>query len=68
LDGILVTAAAPALVVQLRPGGRMAIPVGEQYGFQDLMLVEKYQAGRIDGRAVLGLAFAPLVDRPPGAT
>ena len=70
-DGILVTAAAshvpPALVEQLRPGGRMAIPVGEQYGVQELMLVEKDQAGRIDSHPVLGVAFVPLIDRPPGA-
>lgn len=69
-DGILVTAAAshipPALVEQLRPGGRMAIPVGEPYGSQELILVEKDQAGRIDSRAVLGVAFVPLVDRAPG--
>jgi protein-L-isoaspartate(D-aspartate) O-methyltransferase len=70
-DGILVTAAAhrvpPRLVEQLRPGGRMAIPVGERYGLQELMLIEKDQAGRVDSRAILGVAFVPLIDHPPGS-
>jgi protein-L-isoaspartate O-methyltransferase len=70
-DAILVAAAAshipPALVEQLRPGGRMAVPVGEQYGLQNLMLVEKDEAGRTDGHVILGVAFVPLIDRPPGA-
>ena len=68
-DGIIVTAAAshipPALVEQLRPGGRMAIPVGEPYGLQELMLVEKDEAGRVEHRAILGVAFVPLIDRSP---
>ena len=68
-DGIIVTAAAshipPALVEQLRPGGRMAIPVGEPYGLQELMLVEKDEAGRVERHAVLGVAFVPLIDRSP---
>ena len=68
-DGILVTAAAshipPALVEQLRPGGRMAIPVGEPYGSQNLVLVEKDATGRSASRAILGVAFVPLIDRPP---
>ena len=68
-DGIIVTAAAshipPALVEQLRPGGRMAIPVGEPYGLQELMLVEKDEAGRVEQHAVLGVAFVPLIDRSP---
>jgi protein-L-isoaspartate O-methyltransferase len=45
----------------------MAIPVGERYDLQKLMLVEKDQAGRTDSRVILGVAFVPLIDRPPGA-
>jgi len=63
-DGILVTAAAPrvppALLQQLRPGGRMAIPVGPPYGHQELCLFEKDTDGEVRWREVLGVAFVPL--------
>lgn len=65
-DGIIVTAAAPyvpaALVDQLRPGGRLVIPVGEPYGRQALMQVDKDAAGATSERRVLDVAFVPLVD------
>jgi len=65
-DGIIVTAAAshvpPALVEQLRPGGRLVIPVGEPYGYQNLMLVEKDARDEIHTRTILGVAFVPLVE------
>jgi len=65
-DGIIVTAAAPAvppvLVEQLKPGGRLVIPVGERYGHQDLILVAKDADGVLHPRPVLGVAFVPLVD------
>jgi protein-L-isoaspartate(D-aspartate) O-methyltransferase len=63
-DAIIVTAAAPeippALIEQLRPGGRMAIPLGPRYGDQELMLLTKDQAGNISRRGVLPVAFVPL--------
>ena len=63
-DGILVTAAAIdvplPLIEQLRPGGRMVIPVGRPYGHQELCLVEKDPLGKVVRRAVLGVAFVPL--------
>jgi protein-L-isoaspartate(D-aspartate) O-methyltransferase len=70
-DAIVVTAAAPdvppALVDQLKPGGRMVIPVGERWGAQDLMLVEKHADGRVEHKSVLPVRFVPLVhDRPSG--
>ncbi len=68
-DGIIVTAAAthipPALVEQLRPGGRLVIPVGQPYCHQELMLVEKDGRGEIRTRNILGVAFVPMVDRRP---
>jgi protein-L-isoaspartate(D-aspartate) O-methyltransferase len=68
-DGIIVTAAAAyipqPLVDQLRPGGRMAIPVGEPFGLQDLVLVEKDQRGDVAIRTILGVAFVPMIDRSP---
>lgn len=64
-DGIVVTAAAPhippALVEQLKPGGRLVIPVGPPYAHQELMVVEKSAAGRVSSRSVLGVVFVPLV-------
>jgi len=64
-DGIIVTAAAPfippALVEQLKPGGRLVIPVGERYGHQELMLVTKDASGVTHQKTILGVAFVPLV-------
>ncbi len=63
-DGITVTAAAghvpPPLVQQLKPGGRMVIPVGDVYGPQYLTLVEKDAAGRVTSRQLLPVRFVPL--------
>ena len=65
-DGIIVTAAAelvpPALVAQLKPGGRMVIPVGARYGHQELELIDKDENGETSTRHVLGVAFVPLID------
>jgi len=65
-DGIIVTAAAThipnALVEQLKPGGRLAIPVGLTGFHQELMLVEKDQNGETQVSSILGVAFVPLVD------
>ena len=64
-DGIIVTAAAgqipPPLLKQLKPGGRMVIPVGPVYGVQSLMLVEKDADGEVRSRSVLPVRFVPLV-------
>jgi len=64
-DGIVVTAAAPrvpqALVDQLRPGGRMAIPVGESWEVQQLVLVTKRPDGSVAQKNVLPVRFVPLV-------
>lgn len=63
-DGIVVTAAAPAipapLVEQLKPGARMVIPVGGPYLHQSLMVVEKDSQGVVVTRDVLPVAFVPL--------
>ena len=70
-DGIIVTAAAtfipPALVEQLKPGGRLVIPVGLPYSHQELMLVEKDPQGKIHPRDILGVAFVPMVESKPAA-
>lgn len=63
-DAIVVTAAAaqvPAsLVDQLRPGGRMVIPVGEPRRSQELVLIEKAVDGRISRRVILSVMFVPM--------
>ena len=63
-DGILVTAAAghvpPPLVKQLKPGGRMVIPVGSVFGPQFLTLVQKTSGGQITTRQLLPVSFVPL--------
>jgi protein-L-isoaspartate(D-aspartate) O-methyltransferase len=63
-DAIVVTAAAShiplPLVEQLKPGGRMVIPVGETFSTQNLVLVEKDRDGRAHTRALLPVRFVPL--------
>jgi protein-L-isoaspartate(D-aspartate) O-methyltransferase len=64
-DGIVVTAAAPhvpqALIDQLKPGGRMVIPVGAEGGLQWLMLLTKRADGGVDETRLLAVRFVPLV-------
>jgi protein-L-isoaspartate(D-aspartate) O-methyltransferase len=63
-DAIVVTAAAhqvpPPLIQQLKPGGRMVIPVGAGFALQHLMLVEKDEGGRVHTRQTLPVRFVPL--------
>jgi protein-L-isoaspartate(D-aspartate) O-methyltransferase len=63
-DAIMVTAAAshvpPPLIRQLKPGGRMVIPLGTQFMTQSLMLVEKQPDGSVTSRQILPVAFVPL--------
>ena len=68
-DGILVTAAPPeippALVAQLRRGGRMVLPVGKPGKIQNLLVLEKSLAsGEIVGRTVIPVQFVPMVKEP----
>ncbi len=64
-DGILVTAAAPqvppALIEQLKPGGRMVIPVGGSDAVQYLQVLVKRADGGYDEKRVLPVRFVPLV-------
>jgi protein-L-isoaspartate(D-aspartate) O-methyltransferase len=63
-DGIIVTAAAekipPPLLQQLKPGGKLVIPVGADRGYQELLLVEVDEHGDIEKRSVLPVRFVPL--------
>jgi protein-L-isoaspartate(D-aspartate) O-methyltransferase len=66
-DKIIVTAAAThipqALIDQLKPGGRMVIPVGQPYMNQSLILLEKDEKGQITTTNVLGVIFVPLTGK-----
>lgn len=63
-DAIIVTCAPEdvprALVEQLRPGGRMIIPVGSQWGAQELYLLKRTATG-MRRQAVLPVRFVPMV-------
>jgi protein-L-isoaspartate(D-aspartate) O-methyltransferase len=62
-DRILVAAAPdlipPALINQLKPGGRMVLPAGIEEA-QQLMVVDKDAGGRIATREVLAVRFSAL--------
>lgn len=63
-DGIIVTAAAPELppplLQQLKPGGRLVIPVGEPHDTQELLVVEMGTNGKIAKQSILPVRFVPL--------
>ncbi len=63
-DGIIVTAGAEevpdALVDQLKPGGRLAIPVNAN-AHQVLKLIRKDRGGALHVQDILPVAFVPLI-------
>ena len=63
-DAIVVTAAAPyipePLLAQLKPGGRMIIPVGRRDEGQEMLLVSKGEDGSLQTRTVIPVRFVPL--------
>jgi protein-L-isoaspartate(D-aspartate) O-methyltransferase len=62
-DRIVVAAAPelipPALLGQLKPGGKMVLPAGLDEA-QELLLVTKDEAGKIATKEVLAVRFAPM--------
>jgi protein-L-isoaspartate(D-aspartate) O-methyltransferase len=66
-DSVMVTAAPrevpQALIDQLKPGGRLVVPVGGQAAGQSLLLVEKQPDGRVTRRTILAVRFVPLTDK-----
>lgn len=66
-DAIIVTAAAghipPPLLKQLKPGGRMVIPVGGPFMVQSLVLVKKDEAGAITTENLMAVRFVPFTGR-----
>ncbi len=63
-DALSVTAVGdhipPPLIAQLKPGGRMVIPVGARFMTQQLVLVKKDATGKVTTRQMLPVAFVPL--------
>ena len=68
-DAVIVTAAPeeipPALTAQLRPGGRLVIPVGPAGAVQSLLLVTKAEDGTLATTALLPVRFVPMKEGPP---
>jgi len=66
-DIIIVTAAAnhipPPLIKQLKPGGKMCIPVGGRFSIQNLILVEKKKDGNITTKNTMAVRFVPLTGK-----
>ncbi|MGA7800293.1 MAG: protein-L-isoaspartate(D-aspartate) O-methyltransferase [Gammaproteobacteria bacterium] len=67
-DGILVTATArvvpPPLLEQLKPGGRLVLPLRANGYNEDLVLIEKTADGSFEQTRLLAVAFVPLTGGP----
>ena len=67
-DIVIVTAAPEhipqPLIDQLKPGGRLIVPVGPRFTVQQLQLIEKDAGGAVRTRNVSPVMFVPL-RRPP---
>ena len=62
-DAIMITAAVnhipPPLIAQLKDGGRLVLPLGSPFGYQNLVLVVK-RGQDVVLRNVIGVLFVPL--------
>jgi protein-L-isoaspartate(D-aspartate) O-methyltransferase len=69
-DAIIVTAAPaevpPALIEQLKPGGRLVIPLGQSSATQTLYLIEKLNDRAVNRRPILAVRFVPLTREKSG--
>lgn len=63
-DAIIVTCATghlpPPLWKQLKPGGKIVIPIGGPYEAQRLVVITKTKDGKRKSRTITGVAFVPL--------
>jgi len=66
-DAIIVTAAGThiphTLIEQLKPGGRMMIPVGSNFMTQQLLLISKDNDGQLQTQQILPVRFVPLTGK-----
>jgi protein-L-isoaspartate(D-aspartate) O-methyltransferase len=62
-DAIMITAAVdhipPPLLKQLRDGGRMVLPLGSPFGYQNLVLATKHGED-VSVRQITGVLFVPM--------
>jgi protein-L-isoaspartate(D-aspartate) O-methyltransferase len=62
-DAIMITAAVdhipPPLVKQLRDGGRLVLPLGNPFSYQNLVLLTK-QGADLSVRQITGVLFVPM--------
>ncbi|MBN1594759.1 protein-L-isoaspartate(D-aspartate) O-methyltransferase [candidate division FCPU426 bacterium] len=63
-DSIIVTCAVSRvpspLLAQLKPGGRIVLPLGETLEYQTLTVVTKSEGGELTYRNVIGVVFVPM--------
>jgi len=66
-DAVIVTCAAglvpPPLIRQLKPGGKMIIPLSSPFGLQNLVLLTKDEQEKVTSRQVLPVRFVPMTGR-----
>ncbi len=64
-DAIIATAAPKdvpqSLIDQLKPGGRMVLPVGPAWRTQMLKLVERHSDGSITRDNIMAVGFVPMI-------
>ena len=64
-DAIIITCAVeqipPPLLEQLKPGGRIVVPVGAAWATQSLMLVEKDAQGKVRSLPLMPVRFVPFL-------
>ena len=63
-DAIIITCAVsevpPPLVEQLKPGGRMVLPLGESLAYQTLTVATKSDTGKLIYQDITGVVFVPM--------
>lgn len=66
-DAIIATAASshipPPLIKQLKPGGRLVIPLGSPWRAQQLVLLTKQEDGTIKSQGLMAVRFVPMLGK-----